>query len=61
MLGTLYADDFYVVVDVHSPKDRIVNILATLEQPLVITDAESEELAKELGCDYFLYENAVKT
>ena len=38
MLGTLYADDFYVVVDVHSPKDRIVNILATLEQPLVITD-----------------------
>lgn len=61
MLGTLYADDFYVVVDVHSPKDRIANILATLEQPLVITDAESEELAKELGCDYFLYENAVKT
>lgn len=28
MLGTLYAGDFYIVVDVHSPKDRIINILS---------------------------------
>ena len=57
MLGSLYANDFYIVVDVHSPEDRILNILSTLDSPIVVTDKESEELAKSLGYDYFVYEN----
>ena len=57
MLGSLYANDFYIVVDVHSPEDRILNILSTLDSPIVVTDKESEELAKALGYDYFVYEN----
>ena len=61
MLGSLYANDFYIVVDVHSPADRILNILATLDNPVVVTDAQSEELAKTLGYDYFLYENMIET
>ena len=47
MLGALYAGDFYVVVDVHSPADRIENILGVLDDLLVVTDEQSEELAKE--------------
>ena len=57
MLGSLYANDFYIVVDVHSPEDRILNILSTLDSPIVVTDFESEELAKSLSYDYFVYEN----
>ena len=47
MLGALYAGDFYVVVDVHSPADRIENILGVLDDLLVVTDEQSEALAKE--------------
>lgn len=61
MLGALYANDFYIVVDVHSPQDRIENILNTLQSPLVVTDAESEALAKSIGCTYLLYEDMVDT
>lgn len=61
MLGSLYANDFYVVVDVHSPLDRITNIVTTLDNPIIVTDKESEELAKSLGRDYFVYEDMVST
>lgn len=61
MLGAMYANDFYIVVDVHSPQDRIENILSTLKSPLVVTDMGSEALAKSIGCKYFLYEDMVGT
>ena len=61
MLGALYAGDFYVVVDVHSPADRIENILRVLDDLLVVTDEQSEELAKSLNVDYFLYEEISRT
>lgn len=61
MLGSLYANDFYVVVDVHSPQDRILNIITTLDNPLIVADKESEELAKSLGRDYFVYEDMIST
>lgn len=61
MLGALYAGDFYVVVDVHSPADRIENILGVLDDLLVVTDEQSEELAKSLNVDYFLYEKISRT
>ncbi len=61
MLGALYAGDFYIVVDVHSPVDRIENILGVLDDLLIVTDEQSEALAKELKLDYFLYEEIIKT
>lgn len=61
MLGTLYAGDFYIVVDVHSPMDRIENILKVLDTPMIITDVQSEQLAKDLQVEYCLYENIIKT
>ena len=59
MLGTLYAGDFYVVLDVHSPKDRIDEILRVLGDVILLTDRQSEALAKRFGQEYLLYEEAV--
>lgn len=63
MLGAMYAGDYYVVVDVHSPADRIENILSTLDKPIIITDNDSLELANEVNGDntVVVYEDAVKT
>lgn len=63
MLGAMYAGDYYVVVDVHSPADRIENILSTLDKPIIITDNDSLELANEVNGDntVVVYEDVVKT
>lgn len=61
MLGAMYAGDFYIVVDVHSPADRIENILNTLDNPIIITDQKSIGLTDSLGKDFYLYEEIVKT
>ena len=36
MLGALYAGDFYIVLDVHSPEERLCNILETLEDAIFL-------------------------
>lgn len=63
MLGTLYAGNFYVVVDVHSPKDRIINILSSLDEPIILTDNSSLQLAKEVSSNetIVVYEDAIET
>lgn len=61
MLGAMYAGDFYVVVDVHSPTDRIENILNTLENPIIITDDGSIDLVNSLGKEFCVYDTAVQT
>ncbi|MCM1115786.1 MAG: AMP-binding protein [Clostridium sp.] len=63
MLGAMYAGDFYVVVDVHSPTDRIENIINTLDAPILLTDSASADLAKEVKADNIIvfYEDAVNT
>lgn len=48
MLGTLYAGDYYIVVDVHSPADRIAQILDTLDDPIVLTDEATLVLAQQV-------------
>ena len=63
MLGTLYAGNFYVVVDVHSPKDRIMNILSSLDEPIILTDKSCLELANEVSSNetIVVYEDAIET
>lgn len=63
MLGALYANDFYTIIDVHSPADRIQSILETLENPLVLADEGSWTLADTLvEYDALLrYEDAIST
>lgn len=61
MLGALYANDYYVVIDVKSPKDRIESILKTLKNAVIITDDHSIELAEEFESKYEIvrYDEAV--
>lgn len=63
MLGVLYANDFYIVIDVKSPKERIESILHTLKNPIIISDEKSAELAKEFEEEYTVlhYETIVNT
>lgn len=61
MLGAMYAADFYVVVDVHSPTDRIENILNTLDDPVIITDNASTELADSINKAFCVYEKLIET
>lgn len=63
MLGALYAGDYYVVIDVHSPKDRIENILGVLENPIIFADSDSLTVAEEVkgGNTIAIYEEATET
>ena len=63
MLGALYANDFYVVIDVKSPKERIESILHTLKNPIIIHDEKSADLAKEFEDKFTVlaYEKIVNT
>lgn len=61
MLGALYAGDYYVVVDVYSPLDRIENIINTLENPIIVTDNNSLALADSLGKPFYVYDTIKDT
>lgn len=63
MLGSLYAGDFYTVIDTHSPADRIQNILCALGDPILLTDRETFALAEKLcqGRRLAIYEDMIAT
>ncbi len=48
MLGTLYAGDFYTVIDAHSPADRICHILDVLGDATLLTDQQTRSLAEQV-------------
>ena len=52
MLGVLYAGDFYTVVDVHSPVDRIKEIISVLVDPVVLTDESCMEIARQVAGEH---------
>ena len=51
MFGVLYSGNFYTVVDVSSPKNRIDSIVDTLEPKLIIVDNKSKEKAVDFEYD----------
>lgn len=51
MFGILYSGNFYTVVDVTSPKNRIDSIISTLNPVLIITDNKNIDKVKSLGYD----------
>lgn len=61
MLGALYANAFYTVIDVKSPQERIESILRTLGNPVLIADSNSINQAEVFADRYpmFPYENLV--
>jgi len=48
MFGAMYAGDYYVVVDIRSPKERIQAIVDTLDYPLFLVDGGHQELARDI-------------
>lgn len=62
MLGAMYAGDFYIVIDVHSPIDRIENIVSTLDNPIILTDSNSAETTDKIKGNnpVVLYNEAIK-
>lgn len=61
MMGTLYANCYYIVIDVNSPSERIKNILCLFDHLVLITDNEHEELAKTISDSFYRFEDIVKT
>lgn len=61
MLGTLFAGDFYTVIDIHSPADRITHILDVLQDAILLTDQQTLALAEQVSGQrrVVLYENVV--
>lgn len=62
MFATLYSGNFYTIVDVKMPKERIALIFETLDPMLLLTDAQGLFKAKELGFahDICVYEDMLK-
>lgn len=64
MMGVLYSGNFYTILDINSPQERVENILSTLNPIAIITDnknkskIEKYNLKKEII--KILYEDAIK-
>lgn len=63
MLGALYANAFYTVIDVKSPQERIASILQTLKDPVILTDEKAAAAAGDFASLYpvLSYEDLVGT
>ncbi len=59
MIGTLYSGNYYTILDVKMPVDRINLILDTLETKILITDKKNYKLAEKLNFsgNVLLYED----
>ena len=62
MLGSLYAGDYYIVIDVHSPIERINKIISILDNPILLVDNDTKKIVKQLKVDNTIlqYEKIVK-
>ena len=64
MIGTLYSGNFYTIIDVKSPKNRIESIVENLEAEIIITDEKNQKKLDILELNIknvFVYEEMIKT
>lgn len=63
MMGILYSGNFYTVLDVKSPEERIHHIFETLNPVAMIVNRKNIEKAKKLQFEgtIFVYEDLIKT
>lgn len=63
MIATLYSGNYYTILDVKMPKERIELILNTLHPHVIITDKKQLQKAQELSFqgEIVLYEDMVQT
>ena len=64
MMGTLYSGNFYTIIDVKSPKNRIESIIDNLGAEIIITDNKNLKKLDSLELNiknYFIYEEMIQT
>lgn len=64
MMGVLYSGNFYTILDVKSPDERLTSILDTLNPVAIVTDKKNEAKAKEIVTEkqtIYVYEELIKT
>lgn len=63
MMGILYSGNFYTVLDVKSPEERIHHIIKTLQPMAIIVDKKNLEKAKNLNFsgELFVYEDLLES
>ncbi len=64
MIGTLYSGNFYTILDVKSPKNRIEAIIENLEANIIITDKKNQKKLEDLKLNIekvFIYEEMLET
>ena len=64
MMGILYSGNFYIIIDVKSPKNRIESIIKNLDANIILTDKKNQKKLETLELsieDVFIYEEMVQT
>ncbi len=64
MMGILYSGNFYTILDVKSPQNRIEAIIENLEAKTIITDIKNQKKLESFGLkieNIFIYENMIET
>lgn len=64
MMGVLYSGNFYTILDVKSPNERLSSIIDTLQPVAIITDSKNETKAKEIATEsqiVYLYEEIIES
>ena len=64
MIGTLYSGNFYTILDVKSPQNRIEAIIENLEANIIITDKKNQKKLEDLKLNIekvFIYEEMLET
>lgn len=49
MFGVIYSANFYTIIDVNMPKNRVDNIISTLDPVLIITDEKNKSKLDDLN------------
>ena len=64
MIGTLYSGNFYTIIDVKSPKNRVESIIENLEAETIITDIKNQKKLEALELNIknsFIYEEMLQS
>ena len=59
-LGVALSGNYYTVIDMKMPQNRVEKILETFEPAVVLVDKKNEKKAAELGRDYVVYEDLIE-
>lgn len=59
IIGTLYSGNFYLIIDINMPLDRIKSIVSLLDNPIAFADVSVNFLAEAFDIDTIYYDTAI--